>query len=90
VYDQFNGDSSTATGSDVSSAGSRDITSMCQRRSYSEVEPREYTSLAFTEALLDAGIAGSIGTVGDALDNALTVSTIGLYRTELINTHRRV
>ena len=45
----------------------------------------QYTSLAFTEALLDAGIAGSIGTVGDALDNALMESTIGLYKTELID-----
>jgi transposase InsO family protein len=45
----------------------------------------QYTSLAFTEALADAGIAGSIGTVGDALDNALLESTIGLYKTELID-----
>lgn len=50
----------------------------------------QYTSLAFTEALTDAGIAGSIGTVGDALDNALMESTIGLYKTELINTDRKV
>jgi putative transposase len=28
----------------------------------------QYTSLAFTEALTEAGIAGSIGSVGDALD----------------------
>jgi putative transposase len=31
----------------------------------------QYTSIAFTEALIEAGIAPSIGTVGDALDNAL-------------------
>jgi putative transposase len=49
----------------------------------------QYTALAFTEALTDAGIAGSIGTVGDALDNALMESTIGLYKTELINTRER-
>ena len=49
----------------------------------------QYTALAFTEALADAGIAGSIGTVGDALDNALMESTIGLYKTELINTRGR-
>lgn len=49
----------------------------------------QYTSLAFTEALLDAGIAGSIGTVGDALDNALMESTIGLYKTELIDADRK-
>lgn len=34
------------------------------------------------------GITGSIGTVGDALDNALMESTIGLYKTEL--THKRI
>jgi putative transposase len=44
----------------------------------------QYTTLAFTEELVEAGIAGSIGTVGDALDNALMESTIGLYKTELI------
>lgn len=48
------------------------------------VEPSQYTSLAFTEELIEAGIAGSIGTVGDALDNALMESTIGLYKTELV------
>jgi transposase InsO family protein len=43
----------------------------------------------FTQALTDAGIAPSIGTVGDALDNALMESTIGLYKTELIKRHPR-
>src|SRR5256886_11979068 len=48
------------------------------------LEPGQYTAISFTDALLDAGIAPSIGTVGDALDNALMESTIGLYKTELI------
>jgi hypothetical protein len=52
------------------------------------VESAQYTSLAFTEALLEAGIAGSIGSVGDALDNALMESTIGLFKTELIDRQR--
>ena len=52
------------------------------------VESGQYTSLAFTEALLQAGIAGSIGSVGDALDNALMESTIGLFKTELIDRQR--
>jgi putative transposase len=43
----------------------------------------QYTSLAFSEALHEAGITGSIGTVGDALDNALMESTIGLFKTEI-------
>jgi putative transposase len=49
----------------------------------------QYTSLAFTDALCEAGIAGSIGSVGDALDNALMESTIGLFKTELIERHPR-
>jgi putative transposase len=44
-----------------------------------------YTSLAFTAELRDADIAGSIGTVGDALDNALCESTIGLFKSEAID-----
>ena len=49
----------------------------------------QYTSIVFTDALLEAGIAGSIGSVGDALDNALMESTIGLFKTELIERHHR-
>jgi putative transposase len=52
------------------------------------IESAQYTAISFTEALIDAGIAPSIGTVGDALDNALMESTIGLYKTELIDHDR--
>jgi transposase InsO family protein len=45
----------------------------------------QYTAIAMTEELTKGGIAGSIGSVGDALDNALMESTIGLYKTELID-----
>ena len=44
----------------------------------------QYTSFRFTQHLIDSGIDASIGTVGDAFDNALAESTIGLYKTELI------
>lgn len=44
----------------------------------------QYISFAFTAQLLHAGIDASIGTVGDALDNALMESQIGLCKTELI------
>lgn len=47
----------------------------------------QYTSFRFTQHLIDAGIDASVGTVGDALDNALAESTIGLYKTELIKPH---
>jgi putative transposase len=44
----------------------------------------QYTSIAFTERLAAAGAQPSVGTVGDAYDNALAESVIGLYKTELI------
>ena len=44
----------------------------------------QYTSIAFTERLVAAGVSGSVGTVGDAYDNALAESVIGLFKTELI------
>ena len=42
----------------------------------------QYTSVQFAQALLLAGLMPSIGTVGDAYDNALAETTIGLYKTE--------
>jgi putative transposase len=45
----------------------------------------QYTSIAFTAHLAAEDIVPSIGTVGDALDNALMESAIGLYKTELIS-----
>ena len=43
----------------------------------------QQTSIAFTERLIEAGMDASVGSVGDALDNALAESTIGLFKTEL-------
>ncbi|MFE7217099.1 IS3 family transposase [Streptomyces sp. NPDC057611] len=48
----------------------------------------QYTSFKLAEHLDAAGIAASIGSVGDAYDNALMESTIGLYKTELIKPQR--
>ena len=45
----------------------------------------QYTSIRYTERLAEAGIAPSVGSAGDAYDNALAESTIGLYKTELIH-----
>jgi putative transposase len=45
----------------------------------------QYTSFAFTQRLIDAEADPSIGSVGDGYDNALAETTIGLYKTELIN-----
>ncbi len=44
----------------------------------------QYESIAFTERLAAAGIDASVSAVGDALDNALAESVIGLFKTELI------
>ena len=44
----------------------------------------QYTAVRFGETLLLAGLTPSIGTVGDALDNALAETTIGLYKTECV------
>jgi putative transposase len=44
----------------------------------------QYMSFAFTQRLIDAGVDASVGSVGDAYDNALAESTIGLYKAEKI------
>ena len=44
----------------------------------------QYTSVRFGESLLLAGMTPSIGSVGDAYDNALAETTIGLYKHECI------
>jgi putative transposase len=45
----------------------------------------QYTSFAFTRRLTQAGITPSMGSVGDALDNAMCESLIGTMKTELLN-----
>ena len=50
------------------------------------VESGQYTSLRFTEHLTLQGIAPSIGSVGDAYDNALMETVIRLYKNECIAT----
>ncbi len=44
----------------------------------------QYTSVRLGETLLLSGMIPSIGSVGDAFDNALAETTIGLYKTEAI------
>ena len=45
----------------------------------------QYLSIKYTERLADAEINLSVGTVGDAYDNALAECVIGLFKTEVIN-----
>jgi putative transposase len=44
----------------------------------------QYVSMRYTDRLSDAGIAPSVGSRGDAYDNALAESVIGLFKTEVI------
>lgn len=44
----------------------------------------QYLSMRYTDRLAGAGIAPSVGNQGDAYDNALAESVIGLYDTEAI------
>ncbi len=44
----------------------------------------QYTAAHFGDTLMLAGLLPSVGTVGDAYDNALCETTIGLYKTECI------
>ena len=46
----------------------------------------QYTAISYTEKLALDGIAPSIGTVGDAYDNALMETINGLYKAECIRT----
>ena len=45
----------------------------------------EYLSIRYGAELAEAGIAPSVGSVGDSYDNALAESVIGLYKTEVID-----
>jgi len=45
----------------------------------------QYLSIKYTERLAEAEIDLSVGTVGDAYDNALAECVIGMFKTEVIN-----
>jgi putative transposase len=47
----------------------------------------QYTSLAFGRRLREAGIVGSMGTVGDCFDNAAAESFFATLKTELLSRH---
>ena len=45
----------------------------------------QYSSIRYTERLADAGIEGSVGRRGNAYNNALAETIIGLFKTEVIH-----
>jgi putative transposase len=47
----------------------------------------QYTSIAFTDRLVQAGIDAAVGSIGNAYDNALAESQIGLFKADLIHRH---
>ena len=49
------------------------------------IEFTQYTSLAFSARLVDAGIAQSMGSVGDCFDNAMAESFNATLECELID-----
>ena len=44
----------------------------------------QYLSIRYSDRLSEAGVEPSVGSVGDAYDNALAESVIGLFKTEVI------
>ncbi|OYQ23885.1 hypothetical protein CHU93_16675 [Sandarakinorhabdus cyanobacteriorum] len=45
----------------------------------------KYLSIRYTKRLAEAGIAPSVGSVGDSYDNALAETINGLYKAEVIH-----
>jgi putative transposase len=52
------------------------------------LEPAQYTSLAFGRRCREAGITPSMGSVGDAYDNAMAESFFATLECELLHRHR--
>lgn len=48
----------------------------------------QYVPVAYSDALVAAGVRASVGTVGDSYDNALAETVNGLYKAELIHSKR--
>ena len=48
------------------------------------VEPGQYTGLDFAQVLDDYDVLQSVGSVGDALDNAMAESFVDTLKTELV------
>src|SRR5512132_1561271 len=52
------------------------------------LEPGQYTSWAFTQRARDSGLLPSMGTIGDAYDNAVIESFWARMQTELLDRRR--
>lgn len=63
---------------------SREGNPLCGRTIHHSDAGSQYTSVRCGETLALSGLTPSIGSVGDAYDNALAETTIGLYKTEAV------
>ena len=63
----------------------REVQSQTQAPLRGPVEPGQYVSLAFGRAAHDAGIAVSMGSRGDAYDNAVAETFFATLKRELVN-----
>ena len=52
------------------------------------VEPKQYTSVAFGKRCGEAGVRPSMGSVGDAYDNAMAESFFSTLEAELLSRRR--
>ena len=51
------------------------------------LESAQYTSIRYTDRLVDAGLSASVGTIGDSYDNAMAEALNGTFKAELIKLH---
>jgi putative transposase len=49
----------------------------------------QYTAIRYAERLGEVGALASVGTTGDSYDNALAETTIGLFKTELLDLRKK-
>jgi putative transposase len=52
------------------------------------VEPGQYTSLRYTDRLDELGAAPSVGSRGDAYDNAMAEAWVATFKSELVDGRR--
>ncbi len=52
------------------------------------VESAQYTSIRYTDRLAELGATPSVGSVGDAYDNAMAESFVSTFKGELVDQHR--
>jgi transposase InsO family protein len=48
----------------------------------------QYTSIRYTDRLAELGATPSVGSVGDAYDNAMAESFVSTFKNELVDQHR--